>query len=115
MCDAVSAVPAGKPVTLAVTSNVAAVTFPAASFDRLNVRVAVPEPPASVPVIGGTSFAGSSTAVYVDDDEPSDGAVIVLLSSHAAATPPSMMTARRGMMRFMCELQLRIRRTFFRD
>jgi hypothetical protein len=32
---------------------------------RLNVKVAVPEPPASVPVTGGTSLAGSSTALNV--------------------------------------------------
>src|SRR5262245_2902852 len=65
MCAFVNDVPGGKPVAVARTSNDAAVTRSDASFVRLNVMVAVAEPPASLSVIGGTSLDGSSVAVNV--------------------------------------------------
>jgi hypothetical protein len=66
---------------------VTAVVVPAASFVKLNLSVAVPDPLASDPLIGGTSLDGSSAAVNVTDDDAGDG-VIGLLSPHAAASDP---------------------------
>src|SRR5215510_3244810 len=97
MCDAVSAVPAGKPVTFTVTSNVAAVIVPDESLVRLNVSVDVPDPPASVPVTGGTSLDGSSAAVKLDAEAGDGVGVVAPLSSHAAAPRPSAIRANTGM------------------
>jgi hypothetical protein len=66
---------------------VAAVVVPAASFVKLNLSVAVPDPLASVPLIGGTSPDGSSAAVKVTDDDAGDG-VVGVSSPHAAASDP---------------------------
>jgi putative aminopeptidase FrvX len=66
---------------------VAAVVVPAESFVKLNVSVAVPDPFASVPLIGGTSLDGSRAAVNVTDDDAGDG-VIGVSSPHAAASDP---------------------------
>jgi putative aminopeptidase FrvX len=54
----------------------------------LNLSVAVPDPFASVPPIGGTSLDGSRATVKVtDDDDDGDGA-IGGSSPHAAASDP---------------------------
>src|SRR5262249_39064672 len=102
MCEAVNVVPAGNPVTFTVASMVAAVMLPAASLVRLNVRLEVPEPPASDPVTGGTSLAGSNVALNVDDAAGEGvGVVGVSLLPQPAATEARMSNPERYVKGFM--------------
>ena len=103
MWASVREVPLGKPVTVTAKSNVALVTFPAASFTVFAVIVAVPDPAASAPTMAGTSFAGNSTAVYVvfDVDVGADG----LSSLQADTVNPSTSRARGRIRRFISNLQ----------
>jgi hypothetical protein len=69
---------------------------PAASLVRLNVSVAVPDPFASSPVMGGTSLDGRSAAVNVAD-AAGEGVVGMLLSlPQPAATSPSPSNPKRA-------------------
>jgi len=99
MCEAVSVVPGGNPVADTVASMVAAVMLPAASLDRLNVRLAVPEPPASDPLTGGTSLEGSSMALNVDDD--AGEGVVGVSPPQPAATEARISNPERQMKGFM--------------
>src|SRR5437588_8160957 len=59
------AVPAGKPLRFTTNVAVAAVICPAEFVVVSNVTVTLPEPAASAPTTGGTSFVGDSAAVNV--------------------------------------------------
>jgi hypothetical protein len=83
---------------------VAAVVVLAESFVKLNVSVAVPDPFASVPLIGGTSLDGSSAAVNVTEDDAADG-VVGVSSPHAAARDPRRSNPTRAR-DFMTDLSL---------
>src|SRR5262245_61261383 len=105
MCAFVSDVPAGKPVAVRSTSKVAAETFPAESFVRLNVIVAVAEPLASSLPMGGTSLAGSSCAANFAVAFP-DGDAVVPSSLQDARPIAKINTARGRSKGFICLLLL---------
>src|SRR5262245_21000189 len=107
MCDAVRAVPAGNPVTETVASMVAAVMVPAGSLVTLNLSVAVPDPFASVPLIGGTSLDGSSAAVNVTEEGDAGDGVVGVSSPHAAARDPRRSNPIRAR-DFMTDLSCRV-------
>src|SRR6187399_3071706 len=109
MWAAVSVVPLGNPAAVTLKSAVAAVMVPAASFVRLNVMVAVPDPSRSAFDTGGTSFAGNKAAVNFVGRAV--GVVGVSFLSHAANVRPSEATRRTETKRFMVGLLKMIRKT----
>src|SRR5262249_19744911 len=76
-----------------VTSRLAAVTLPEESFVAVRRTVAVPEPLASAPLIGGTSLDGSNVAVSVAV-AVADG--VSLLVQPAAMNPRTISPKRYG-------------------
>jgi putative aminopeptidase FrvX len=90
---------------------VAAVMLPAASLVKSNLRVPVPDPFASVPLIGGTSLDGSSAAVTVTEEDDAGEGVVGGSSPHAVARDPrrsNPIRARDVMTDLSCDVTKRI-------